>query len=497
LGKNGNITLASLFIRIENVNEYAPEFSKDLYTFNVDENSPFNTTIAYIKADDKDTFIDYRNVTYKLRNGQNIFEIDKITGRLYTIATKPHQQLDRESIDTFYMTIDATDGGGLTASVQLIIKLNDLNDNEPQFLNTILDNKISFNNITTTPTIINNLHFNNNEKSSIYGYIEENTNSWLMPIRLEAIDKDIGNNGIISFNIIGGDKYASAFTINNKTNHIVLKPNRTLDFEEIHQYKRDNQMKKNPNLNRDEIDINIVVMATDMGNPSLDSIAFVTIIVKDLNDNYPLFNDFKRINSNYSNFDNEAPIFEAFFQIEENMKIKTIISQLNATDNDKDHIITYKMTHSTEDQQYLGLNQLTGELYVNNNIDYEQIKWINFTVIAFDNGLPFQKHSLAHIYCKIIDLNDNKPIFNIKKEQQDIEFNIYEDTEPSTVITKLEATDLDSQQFGVVNYAMISGDENVFSIDSQTVNKFTFSLVFLGYSFRKFLNFVFNRESCI
>jgi hypothetical protein len=58
-------------IRIESINQYAPQFGKEFYVFFLDENSPFNTTIDYIVAYDNDTLEDYGHVFYELKNGQD------------------------------------------------------------------------------------------------------------------------------------------------------------------------------------------------------------------------------------------------------------------------------------------------------------------------------------------------------------------------------------------------------------------------------------------
>jgi hypothetical protein len=105
-----------------------------------------------------------------------------------------------------------------------------------------------------------------------------------------------------------------------------------------------------------------------------------------------------------------------------------------------------------------------GDILVSGLIDYETLKWINLTIVASDNGIPFKKHSLLHFYCKVEDLNDNEPKFI---ENSRTEFSIYEDAIPLTVVYQFKAVDVDSGQFGVVYYKILSGDEGKFAIDSQ------------------------------
>jgi len=133
-GVQGKQTKADLFVRIEAVNRFPPEFNSDFYIYYINENSPFNTTVGLMQAFDKDgNGSKYGQVEYELKNGQDLFEIDRFTGRIYTISRKEDIELDRESVDAFHMSVDAVDGGGLRKSVQVVVKLKDLNDNIPSF----------------------------------------------------------------------------------------------------------------------------------------------------------------------------------------------------------------------------------------------------------------------------------------------------------------------------------------------------------------------------
>ena len=273
-GINGVKTYADLFITVETINRFAPEFESDVYMYYVDENSPFNTTVGFLKAYDNDTLDDYGQISYSLKNGQGLFQIDKQTGRIFTISKNEKIQLDRESLDTFHMSVDAVDGGGLRKSVQIVIKLKDLNDNYPQFvMSSIAKNKAA-----------NNL--------SLIGVIDENSSKWIEPIRLLAIDKDDKNNGDIVFEIIDGDFLVDRFTIDNKTNSLVLKKGKTLDFEEIVELKKMKKFLKKRTtfieaisydeflLAYDEIDINLVLRASDLGDPKLGTVIVAKVIVK-------------------------------------------------------------------------------------------------------------------------------------------------------------------------------------------------------------------------
>jgi hypothetical protein len=178
------------------------------------------------------------------------FAIDNTTGRVFTISENPPIDLDRELVDTFYLSVDAIDGGGLCTSCKLIVKLNDLNDNAPKFLPK--------------------------HKLSFMGSIEENSIKWLENVYLMAVDADLGSNAFIQYEIIGGDFYHMFDIDSDNSNRLVLKNNKTLDFEELFK-----SINKTTNLfNNNEILINLVVEARDGGTPSLSDKALINVIVK-------------------------------------------------------------------------------------------------------------------------------------------------------------------------------------------------------------------------
>jgi hypothetical protein len=200
----------------------------------------------------------------------------------------PSVQLDRELVDTYYVSVDAIDGGGLRTSTQVIIKLNDLNDNAPQFVSNLLS-------IASQTTQAN--YLNTTSNNILVGFIDENSFAWTEPIRLQAFDRDAGLNGMVAYNIIDGDYFLDYFTIIN--NSIALKENKSIDFEKLYKLRHsaDNANKSGSLkiiesvlhsplaavtslMNPGEVDLNLLVMAYDLGSPSLNTKILVKVIVK-------------------------------------------------------------------------------------------------------------------------------------------------------------------------------------------------------------------------
>lgn len=51
-----------------------------------------------------------------------------------------------------------------------------------------------------------------------------------------------------------------------------------------------------------------------------------------------------------------------------------------------------------------------GKIVANQTVDFEQVQWLNFTIRAQDHGTP-PKIAELPVYLRIVDVNDNNPVF--------------------------------------------------------------------------------------
>ncbi|XP_032129334.1 protocadherin alpha-8-like, partial [Sapajus apella] len=151
------------------------------------------------------------------------------------------KSLDREEAPAHNLFLTATDGGKpeLTGTVQLLVTVLDVNDNAPTF-----------------------------EQSEYEVRIFENSDNGTTVIRLNASDRDEGENGAISysFNSLVPTMVVDQFSIAPNTGEIVIRGN--LDFEQVNLYK-------------------IRIDATDKGHPPMAGHCTVLVRVLDKNDNIP------------------------------------------------------------------------------------------------------------------------------------------------------------------------------------------------------------------
>uniref|UniRef100_A0A5F8H1R8 Protocadherin Fat 3 n=1 Tax=Monodelphis domestica TaxID=13616 RepID=A0A5F8H1R8_MONDO len=121
-----------VYIEIEDVNDNAPLTSEPIYYPVVMENSPKDISVIQIQAEDPDSSSNEK-LTYRITSGnpQNFFVINIKTGLITTTSRK----LDREQQAEHFLEVTVTDGGSSPkqSTVWVVVQVLDENDNKPQF----------------------------------------------------------------------------------------------------------------------------------------------------------------------------------------------------------------------------------------------------------------------------------------------------------------------------------------------------------------------------
>ncbi|XP_023211773.1 fat-like cadherin-related tumor suppressor homolog [Centruroides sculpturatus] len=222
-------------ILLGDVNDNAPVFTEEIYSIAVLEDSEVGTLVTKVHATDKD--IGYnRKITYSfVDSAHEHFAVDKITGIVQ--LKKP---LDREEKAMYNLTIQAEDHGTpqLSTSATLLVMVQDVNDNPPEFTQRFYFATVS--EISTPGTKV---------------------------IRVAATSRDSGINAEISYSLIDGNGLVD-FTIHPKSG--IISVAKSLDYETVHEYM-------------------LIIQAMDGGTPPLYGQTTVNITVIDENDNSPVF----------------------------------------------------------------------------------------------------------------------------------------------------------------------------------------------------------------
>lgn len=126
---NGSeLSSARVTVYLQDINDNSPIFSQGTYETSVKENSAIGTKITDISATDMDDGL-YGKITYVLKGfGSDYFETDRDSGGVFV-----KKNLDYEQQKSYSISIVAIDGGGLETNANVLINLEDMNDNAPEF----------------------------------------------------------------------------------------------------------------------------------------------------------------------------------------------------------------------------------------------------------------------------------------------------------------------------------------------------------------------------
>uniref|UniRef100_A0A8C6T5C9 Cadherin domain-containing protein n=1 Tax=Neogobius melanostomus TaxID=47308 RepID=A0A8C6T5C9_9GOBI len=240
-----------IHVTVLDANDNAPVFSQTVYKASLPENSPPDTLVITVTATDADEGINSQSHT--------VLTILPSIKNYYSLVTT--EQLDRELVSDYNITITATDEGSppLSSSKTVQLTVADINDNPPVF-----------------------------EEKSYSAYVTENNKPGSTLCSVAARDPDWRQNGTVVYSLLPGEvngaPVSSYVSVNGDTG--VIHAVRAFDYEHFRSFK-------------------VHVMARDNGSPPLSSNVTVNVFVSDVNDNSPQILDFKFVSS-YN--DNTLPV---------------------------------------------------------------------------------------------------------------------------------------------------------------------------------------------
>ncbi|CAN2391287.1 homophilic cell adhesion via plasma membrane adhesion molecules, partial [Pristimantis euphronides] len=234
----------------------------------------------------------------------------------------------------------------------------------------------------------------------------------------KAEDLDVGINSVISYRLSANQYFALGEKVSTDGSvfpELILE--KPLDRETQNKHE-------------------LILTASDGGNPVQTGTALITIIINDINDNVPVFTQ---------------DVYKV--SVRENIPVNSTILQVSASDEDEgsNAQITYSIsTMANNILQTFVINSQTGEIKTKNHLDYEVTKNYEVSVQAKDGG-GLAAH--AKVLIEVMDENDNAPEISITS----ISTPVPEDTGLGTVVALLEIRDQDSGENGEIK-CLILGD---------------------------------------
>ncbi|XP_062319241.1 cadherin-23 isoform X1 [Osmerus eperlanus] len=407
-GLNSSVPLT---VNILDLNDNPPIFNPSSLTVHLPENSPTGVVVTQLSASDADSGSNGW-LFYRLDSGaQDRFIVDSLSGTVLV----GNATLDREERSSYRLVVIATDRGtpSLSGTATLSVVLDDVNDSRPRFLEPVTT--INVNESTPPGMVVATLTATDPDlRPRLEYYI----------ISVEA--KDDGNNPV------GG--LQESFGIDFHTGAVFVR---------------------NP-LNRELVaTFEIIVSVHDNASDVIDMSVSVpnarlTVNILDVNDNAPRFRPFGVTNFSESILEGAQP--------------GTTLLSVSAVDPDKgpNGQIIYQLLHLPRGDYIRLEDPSTGKIVANRTVDFEQVQWLNFTVRATDHGSPPRFVELP-VYLRIVDVNDNNPVFKQPSYQKPV----FENVDLGTIIVRVSASDADSGLFSVIEYSLVDG-EGKFGITPST-----------------------------
>ncbi|KAM6148023.1 protocadherin-23, partial [Erethizon dorsatum] len=197
--------------------------------------------------------------------------------------------------------------------------------------------------------------------------------------------------------------------------------------------------------------VELKVVAQDLGEPPLSATCLVSVTVDDVNDNEPIF---RRQVYNVT-LAEHTPVGHCFLQVKASDADAGLYGFVEYS--------LYDGFQSDEASAAFRINPHDGQICVSQDLDRERDPaTFDLLVKAKDGGgLSAQ----AFVRVDLEDVNDNHPVFNPSTYVT----SITGQTQPGTEIISVLATDRDSGVHGTVAYELVPGHlSSVFTIDSTT-----------------------------
>ncbi|XP_074505101.1 protocadherin Fat 2 [Sebastes fasciatus] len=455
-------------------------FEQKVYSASVTENLKTVKMLAALKA--TGCFLN-EPLSYSVVNPVGKFVISQTSGVLETTGIP----FDREEQDVYDVVVKVEDmrTPPRTATTQIKIFIDDVNDNPPQFLNLPFSMMIS-------------------ETSEPGDVLYQAT----------AIDRDLGENGRIVYSL---EEDYDLFRIDPEVGDVSLQ--RPLDFEALNKYM-------------------LTVLATDDGEASHSTAAQLSIQVRNqtnpvfqtllyplkVPENVPPFTtilhvqarnpegyrliynleeenasqhfhiDFKTgvltvtnpldyesqtmhvltvrasdsvtgafseasIEIEVEDVNDNAPVFSKLtytVTIVEGLPIDTSVIQLSASDRDsgRNKDLTFQMVKTEKNEtDFFEIDPHSGLIVAKQVPDHENTKHFHLKIKATDNGtVPLS--SEAHVFINVTDVNDNPPDFVSSQYDASLD----EMAKCGHIVIKIQASDPDTGDMNNLKYKILSGN---------------------------------------
>uniref|UniRef100_A0AAR2JL72 Protocadherin-16 n=1 Tax=Pygocentrus nattereri TaxID=42514 RepID=A0AAR2JL72_PYGNA len=382
-------------ITVNDINDHAPVFPKKKASLKIPEQTAVGTKFSLEPATDADKDqLTTQGYLIKEGNVGQVFRLEtkRAANKVLYLDLVVIGVLDREKRASYSLLLEAFDGGSpkKIGQMTLDVTVQDINDHAPVF-----------------------------NQSRYHAIISESLPQGSNILQVFASDADEGDNGLVLYEInrrqSDPDRY---FVIDPRSGIITL--NKPLDYEvrKVHE---------------------LVVQARDNASHPEITNAFVTIHVRDYNDNQPTM----------------TIIFlseDGSPRISEGAQPGQYVARISVSDPDYGEYSNVNVSLEGGDGKFAltTKDSIIYLIYVDQVLDREERDSYELRVMATDSGTP-PLRAESSFTIQVTDVNDNPPLFDQQAYKQTIPEVVY----PGSFVLQVTARDKDQGPNGDIRYSIL------------------------------------------
>lgn len=399
----GKITTVNLFMEIADVNDNSPQFTKEVYTHEVLENTGKLLPPLFIKATDVDGPTQGNGrITYSILSSElidtNAIVIHPETGELALQRPLRHSETPNKN-GLVTVVVQATDSGNppISTTSKLVLKVKKENDGAPEFVNL-----------------------------PYRAHVKENAVAGTSVIKIIASDPD-GPDSELSYFIYNGAK--DNFVLDHKTGLLTVASGADLDRDQY------------------GTEYNITVQAIDSGTPVRQTATTtVAVIIDDVNNKPPQFTQESYVQYvPESTAIGEEVLTVSAVDPDENSKLRySIVEPIIARDKTGSVVTTTTYNYKSA----FRIDGTTGKITINQILEYNAASIIILTVEAVDlNAVDVtfgkQQKTSVEVTIYVRAHGEMNPVFSAPWSQSNpvIEITVPEETLIGSTLLTVSARD--------------------------------------------------------
>ncbi|XP_051019287.1 protocadherin alpha-2 isoform X8 [Acomys russatus] len=493
-------------VEVRDINDNPPIFPRTEKTIQFPESRLLDSRFPLEGASDADVGANAL-LSYKLSPSEFFFlDVQTSDERSQSLFLVLGKSLDREENAEVKLLLVATDGGKpeLTGTVQILIKVIDINDNEPTFPQS--GYKVQLLENTANGTLVIKLNASDGDEGSnaeiVYSLSSDVSSTTRTKFQIDPSSGEIRTKGELDYEertsyeiqVIASDKGSPSMSghckvsvklvdVNDNTPEVSItslslpvQENAPLGaiialisvsdrdsgingqvtcsltphvpFKLVSTFKNYYSLVLDSALDRETTAAyKVVVTARDRGSPSLWVTASVSVEVADVNDNAPAF---------------AQPEYTVF--VKENNPPGAHIFTVSAMDADaqENALVTYSLVERRVGERllssYVSVHAESGKVFALQPLDHEELELLQFQVSARDAGVPSLGSNVT-LQVFVLDENDNVPmLLGSGTGGADGVFNqlLPRSVDPGHVVAKMRAVDADSGYNAWLSYELQS-----------------------------------------